>query len=270
MKNIFLFLNRPLLVIFFLFFLSPSSVYAETPERILEKISKNQLVKGFQVEIDLQSSDNTDRKSDMQVTVFGRIDKKGSKLLVLFNKPTDSKGMKLLSINKKGATPVLYIYMPENGQAFELTGEDLNMQLGDTDATLGDLLSMITWDGKHTLLGTETCEDESCYVIETTQDWEIGKRIARIGSTTLLSHSIEQFDDQNKLVKKIETLESHKIGKKQCATSLKITSNRDKGSATLVTLLSGDLDVMLPDTVFQPSKLNVSCAELMRLGETYL
>lgn len=242
------------------------SVAVETTEQILQKIYNNQVSDGFQVVVDLETTE----QSNLEITVLGKINRDNTKILVFFNEPVSSRGMKLLSVNESGADPLLFVYMPQNKQYFQLNGESLNMQIGDSEATLSDLIPMVEWDGEHTLLGTETCLEESCYVMETKRDWEGGKRVARIGAQTLLSHSMEQFDENDKLVKKIETLETRKIGDKICATSLKITSYKDKGKGTSIKFLSGEMGIALPDTIFKPSMLKYSYSELMNLGEDVL
>ena len=263
-------MKRCVLFTAFLSLLPSISVSLETADRILEKAFKAQLSNGFQAEIDLETTGSTSGKSHMRISVLGKIDRNNSRLVIFFHEPAGSRGMKLLSVIKRGNDPLLFIYMPEVHQSFQLNGEDLNMRLGDSVATLGDLVSMVPWDGTHTLLGTETCVQESCFIIETRRAWEEGKRITRIGNKSLLSHSMEQFDDHDRLVKKIETLETRKIGEKNCVTTLKITSYRDKGIVTILKLLSGNMDLAVPDTIFKPSMLKYSYTELMRLGEDVL
>lgn len=248
-------------------FLSPFIAFSEeTVDQVLAKIFDKQFGTGFQVVVELTSNENL----PMEITALGKINRNSSNLLIIFNKPDSSKGMKLLSINTKDQAPLLYVYMPGPGQSFQLDGESLNMPIGDTEATLGDLIPMVGWDGTHVLLGTEKCEDETCYLIETQRDWEKGKRIAKIGMSTLLSHSIEQFDTNETLVKTIETLETRIIDGRERAIALRISGHRTQGGETRVTFLSGNMDADIPDTIFTPEMMKQSYKELMHLGEDVL
>jgi hypothetical protein len=251
-------------VLSFLFPMCPNA--EETADQILQKIYNNQVSEGFQVAVELV----TPGKSNLEITVLGKINLDTTQLLIFFNEPASSKGMKLLFISKRKVDPLLFIYMPQSKQYFQLNGENLNMQIGDSEATLGDLIPMVEWDGTHTLLGLETFKDESCHIIETRREWEGGKRILKIGAQTFLSYSMEQFDENNKLMKKLETLETREIGGKLCATSLKVTNYLGKGKGTLINFLSGDMSIVLPDELFEPSNLKNSYNELMHLGEDVL
>ncbi len=260
--------RRGIIIFTFLFTFYPTqNVFSVNADQIIEKVFNSQVSNGFQVEIDLETTRSIDKKSRMRFSIIGKIDKNNSKFILFFNEPADSRGMKLLSINERGADPLLHIFMPGPQQSFQLSGEDLNMQLGDSAATLGDLVSVIPWDGEHTLLDVETCMQESCYRIETKKKWEKGRRITTIGSKTLLSYSIEQFDVHNQLTKKVQTLETRSIGGRDRVTTAKITSYRDKESVTIATLISGSMDLKVPDTLFKPSMLKRSFTELLPPGD---
>ncbi len=267
-------ISTSLLFLFFLFLLPASTTFAssldETAQQILDRALESRFGKGFYVEMDLETVGKTVGKSSMKIGVLGKISRNVGNLLIFFQEPADSRGMKLLVKSKRGMAPLLFLYMPETGQPLQLAQEDLNMPLGESAATLGDLISIIPWDGTHTLLGTEQCGEEPCYKIETHLDTKKGRRLTLVGKKSLLSYSVELYDIRAKMVKKIETLETEKFGDKHYATSMKITNYLDNSSTTILKLVSGNMDLKIDDSAFKPSRMKYSYSELLHLGEDVL
>ncbi len=248
-----------------LLLLSVHQAHAQSVEQILEQAFAANAADNFQVELSLATTSSQQKKSQMRLSVLGKMNKdRNFSLLIFFREPVGSRGMKLLVLPKKIKTPQVYLYMPAYEKYFELTGEDMNMKIGDSDMTLSDFIAINPWEGKHQLLGTDRWGTEVCHLVESRLSWETGKRLTKISKESLLSVQTEQFDKNNTLIKTIEAKEFWQIGSNNRIKSFSIVGHQTN-THTDIEVLSGDTLTVIPPRIFAPETLTYTYPQVMNL-----
>ncbi|MEW6228260.1 MAG: outer membrane lipoprotein-sorting protein, partial [Bacillota bacterium] len=88
------------------------------------------------------------------------------KALFRFLQPSDVKGTAFLSISRPGSPDENWLYLPALGKPRRIASEESGGSFMGSDFTYADIGSMRIDDFHHTLLRSETLENEEVYVVE--------------------------------------------------------------------------------------------------------
>ena len=244
--------------------LIPLPVFPSSGSQILEDAFQANVRESFRSELVLDTKTKRGKKYQLKFTMLGKGDpRKDFSLLLIFQDPPSSRGMKLLVLARRNSLSRVYVYMPALKKHFRLVGEDRNMKLGDSDMSLYDLV-VSPWEGKHKLISKKNFEGKPCYSVETILPGNKNKRITCIGETTLLPLNSRYFDFEGNLLKTIAVLSFKKVFRKHAITSLRVT-NHENNSVTTMKVLSGQWYIDIPREVFYPDHLRFSLSELMEI-----
>ncbi len=170
--------------------------------------------------------------------------------LILFTAPVKDAGSGTL---KKGAQ--MWTFTPKKSRVIRLPFSMMTQSWGGSDFSYNDLskTDKLMQHYEHKLLETKEKDDHKIYVIESTpkEDAPVvwGKEVLTVRDDyVLLEHAF--YDQDFKLLKKMETLEIKEMGGRMLATHLRMIPLEKKDNWTDLIYVVAEFDIEISDKKF--------------------
>jgi len=202
-------------------------------------------------------SDMTIHRLDWERTMTMRVWTLGMKnSLVRVLEPAKDKGNATLITNEK-----MWSFSPKTNRVIKIPSSMMSQSWMGSDfsnndvAKADDLLKYYT----HTLLGTETVNEQTVYIIEAVpvEDAPVvwGKEVVKIRADYIvLEHAF--YDQDQILIKKMVTSNIQEMGGKPIATKQRMQKAETPGEWTEITVQEAKFKITIPRPTFTLSNLN--------------
>ncbi|MFC5475898.1 outer membrane lipoprotein-sorting protein [Paraherbaspirillum soli] len=244
-----------------------SAVQAEpTAQQLMERnfyISKISMLKS-QTTMSLIAADGQKRERKMET--LSKLQKNGidSNLIVRFQYPADIKGTGFLEMERADADDDLWIYLPALQKVRRLISNNKKDSFMGSDFSYGEMLPPRVELYQHTLLRSETVENQDCYVIQSIpvsdkvrNDSGYSKKISWLRKDSALEAKVEYYDLEGQLLK-VQWLRQPKLveaDKGRWLAQSREMTNVQTGHKTLFSLDVIDTKVSIADNVFSTRTL---------------
>ena len=226
-------------------------------------VRKNLPERSAEQEIRLEKSDASGVTQTLEARLYWKRAADGrSRVLVRIEGPADLRGSAFLAIEREGAEPNMFTYLPELKTVRRVTTRTLSGSLFGTDFSYEDLLQL---QGVDVLARVERLPDESvdgrpAYVLVATPTAEAGsayqKVVTRIDQETCVVHTIEFFSKAGEVAKEIRVDPARVKPEKSHQVPREIVLyDREGGGETKLVVKKIALDVDLPDALFSQGAL---------------
>jgi len=201
-------------------------------------------------------SDMTIHRSDWERTMTMRVWTRGMKdALVRVIKPKKDKGNATLTKNDK-----MWTFSPKTNRIIKIPSSMMNQSWMGSDFSNNDVAKAdnLLKHYTHTLVGTETHEGQRVFVIKAVPFEEApvvwGFEVVKVRADHLL---LEQafYDQDNLLVKKMETREIEKMGGKLIATIQRMQKIETPDEWTEIVVKEAEFKINVSDSLFTLSNL---------------
>jgi outer membrane lipoprotein-sorting protein len=195
----------------------------------------------------------------------------GRRSLTVLLAPPAARGLAYLVEDKKGSTPVEYVYVPMVRRVRKFMGTENHTAFLDSDFTYADL-GFLPTDNKDTLLGEEKIAGRDVYKVESVPDaevkrWYYTKIATWIDKETLLPVQRDFYDPAGQVFK-IETFGSA-TRVDGVPTPMQITMDTiGAQSKSTIQVTDVTYGAGLPDDLFSPAKLSQIAELIEKTGAT--
>jgi len=238
----------------------------ETAQQLMERnffVSKISVMKS-QMTMSLISADG--QKRDRKIETISKLQSNGidSNLIVRFQYPADIKGTGFLEMERVDADDDLWIYLPALHKVRRLISNNKKDSFMGSDFSYGEMLPPRVELYKHTLLHSETVENQECFVIESTptsdkvrDDSGYSKKISWLRKDSALEAKVEYYDLLGQLLKVQWTRQPKLVetDKNRWLAQSREMTNVQTGHKTLILLDEIDTEVAISDDMFSTRAL---------------
>lgn len=232
-----------------------------TARQLMERnffVSKISVMKS-QMTMSLISPDGHMR--ERKIETVAKLQKNGidSKLNVRFQYPADIKGTVFLEIERIDGDDDLWIYLPALKKVRRIISNNKKDSFMGSDFSYGEMLPPRIDLYNHTLLRSESLENQDCYVVESTpasdkvrDDSGYSKKISWLRKDSALEARVEYYDLQGGLLK-VQWARQPKLveaDKNRWLPQNREMTNIQTGHKTLISIDAIDTKVDVSDDMF--------------------
>ena len=180
-------------------------------------------------------------------------------MLTVVLAPEAMRGVALL-VRDRPSEPELHIYVPAVRRARRLLPVEVNQSFFGTDITYGDL-GFVDLRPQSRLLGTEERDGKRVYRIEEVpaERWYYARIVSVVSAESWLPLEREFYDAANALWKTQHIGRVTRIQDVSTPLSVRM-DNVQEGSSSELEVTAVRYDVQLPDTLFDPARLDQALA----------
>lgn len=177
------------------------------------------------------------------------------KAFIEFTNPED-RGVRYLKIGKQ-----LWMYFPEEQETVAISGHLLKEGMMGSDVSYEDALESASLEERYevTLLGTETVDGRTCYVLELKAKLRTApydRQKLWIDTERFVTLRGEMYAKSGKLLKTSRALAVQRIGDRWYVTSLRMDDALKQGSGTTFTMTDLRFDIALSADQFSERRLS--------------
>jgi hypothetical protein len=233
----------------------PAPVQALTAKEILNRVVDEGIGKSARVGVTITTFKGRKKIAEKSFWFVQKTEGKTSTMLLDFEKPPESKGLRFLFIVNPEREPEAYMYLPATGKTLPLAADDPSADIGGTGLTMDDFLAFAPRPGqKESKAGQEKVDGRECYVIRVDMPRDEGKRLLWISKKGYLLLKSQQFDGKGKLLRSLRVVKFFKTKKgKEFPREEEVRVPR-KGLRILVRQDSAVLNVPIPEGRLDPEK----------------
>jgi len=179
-----------------------------------------------------------------------------SRSLLLFTEPTDLDGTSILSVETEPSQVSQWIYLPATKAMQRVTSNAKTDYFMGTDFTYEDMQADNLDNFTLNLAGSETLDDQDCWVIEVIPTEEkrkssgYSKRIFHIRKDIIFTVKVDFFDRRGREIKTQTNHDLENIRGEMWAAKKTLVDNKHAQHKTLVGLAGLEVDVDLDDEIF--------------------
>jgi hypothetical protein len=185
---------------------------------------------------------------------------KDKKTLMFFQEPADVKGTGFLTwdYNEEDKTDDRWLYLPAMKKTRRISGTSAKKEyFMGSDFTYDDMGNRDVDADIHKIIGEETLNGQSCWVIESTpkeKDVMYSKKTGWIRKDNYMAVKVEYYDLQGKLLKVLEVNDIKKVDGYWAAGEMSMT-NLQRDHKTIIRMESMAYDINVDDNVFTVNSL---------------
>ncbi len=246
--------------IFLLIVIYPSSLFngetLMTGKEILEKFYKRTEWKKVEMEIEMTLVNRRGRKRVRNFVVFSKYFGKDLKMFFMFTSPSDVKGIRFLTYDKRDQDDERWLYLPSMKKIQRISGSSRNDYFMGSDLTYYDLTKRDVKKATHKLLNGE--QGSPLWIIESipVKNFDIYEKIVtKIRKKEFVPERIEFFGRNGKLVKVMSSLEIEKVRGIWFVKKLEM-KNVIKRHKTILEVKKISFDRKFKDEIFTPSRFS--------------
>lgn len=215
--------------------------------------------------LSLELRDEAGRVLTRKLEAKTRVDGPTRKMRLTFLEPVDQRGVELLMVERRGESPLQYLWLPRSAELRRITGHDREGRLGGSDFSLADLEGKDLSQADITRLPDVELLGTPCYVLalspkpNTPAANGYSRVVAWVMKDGLLPVKIDferEKDGTSQPVRRIEVKKLARVGKdKRLAPSRLVMTDLTRSTRTTLDLVAQNPDASFPDTLFRPESL---------------
>jgi len=188
--------------------------------------------------------------------------------MVRFLAPKEIRGVALLALEQPGGLPTKqYLYLPALGAMREISGDQRGGYFMGSDFTFDDLRRENMEEQQYSRLRDDELNGETVYVVQAAPKsvdlmYEVGysRRLIYVDKEDFSIVQIEFFEEGTEgPIKTFEGMGYREVSDEGDATYRPrrvIMNNHQRNTSSILTLLDSEVDVTLPDSIFDPKSLS--------------
>jgi outer membrane lipoprotein-sorting protein len=209
-------LTRSLAIAISIALLFPMVALAESAQEILEDVVKKNFEDSFRVALEVKTLKDGKMVSEHELWLMGKKIEGGNAFFLDFDKPEESKGLRILFRLYEDEKPQAYMYLPSTKKTLPLSVDDKSADIGGTGMTVGDFHGFIPRrDAKQEVVKEEKVDGRECFVIKTTAPENPGHQLIWITKQDRLILKTEHYSEKGKMERSFEVTEFFKTEKGQ-------------------------------------------------------
>ena len=235
---------KRILILFYIFLLSPLPVLAETPEE-----------KGLAIAVEDDKRDNgfDDFTSNMVMVLENRqgekstrtirnktleVDGDGDKSLIIFDKPKDIKGTALLNFTHKTGNDDQWLFLPALKRVKRISSSNKSGSFMGSEFAYEDVTSQEVEKYTYKWIRDETLDGEECFVFERYPVYKNSgytRQVVWLDKKEYRIHKIDFYDRKNALLKTQTNKEYEQYLGQYWQPNEMFMKNHQTGKSTLLT-----------------------------------
>jgi len=237
-----------------------SAVDAEeiTGRDIMEKVNNRYTGDDQSAEMTMTLIKSSGRKRVRKVKVWQKDYGKNDKSLMRFLEPADVKGTGFLVWEHESKDDDQWLYLPALKKVRRISSKEKEKSFMGTDFSYEDLGSHDLDHYDYTLLGSETFNDQDCYVIESVPKPEnkksYSKTISWIRKDIFIATKIEFYDKKGEFLKRLHAFNIEKIDEIWTTRRMEM-ENVQKKHTTVLEFENVKYNIGLKDNIFTERNL---------------
>ena len=239
--------------------IDPAFAASRDGREIMKRVYEQDTSRGTSVRATFESFDKQGHSKKREL-LYRRLGEPGNiKTLVVFASPEEIRGVKLLSINERGAEIQQYLFIPATKRVRSIAQQERSARFIGTDFTIEDIGEPALDDFSYRLLGdSEIIERHKTFKIEATpidasrtQYKFIDYWVAQDAPVILQS---ELYDSQGRLTRVLHTSQIKRVSGIWGARRREMSTVAD-GTRTVLTIDQAKFNVKMDERLFTPESL---------------
>ena len=234
-----------------------------TGRDVIERLDEMGSVQDLSADLEMRLINKDGQERVRQLTLVTKRGGDGSrKMLMRFRLPADVKGTGFLSFSRPGSEDESWLFLPALGKPRRIASEERGSSFMGSDFTYADIGLIKIDDHRHTLLRTEQCEGEECFVVESLPISEEVRRadgFARktwwIRTESYTVSRAEFTDKTGKLLKALRGTDVVALGSGAWLASRMEMKNLESGTRTVITFKNIKVNTGVADDYFSTRQL---------------
>lgn len=228
-----------------------ASLYALTGEEIIERVDNDRTFSSIEYEATMTIVLGSQlREKSFQGYAQGE-----DRAYMEFTAPARDKGTRFLKLEDE-----MWMFIPSVEKATKIAGHMLRQSYMGSDFSYDDFTENERFGDLYTidLIGTDTVNNEPCYVLELVAKFEevtYHKRKLWITMSDFIPVKSELYAKSGKLMKEFMVLETKLIGSYNYPVHIKMINKLRKDTYTEMEFHTIKLDVTIPDNIFTKAYL---------------
>jgi outer membrane lipoprotein-sorting protein len=240
--------------------IDPAFAASRDPLQIMKNVYEQDTSHGTSMRATFESFDKQGHSKKKEL-LYRRLGKPGnSKTLVVFTGPEEIRGVKLLSINQRGAETQQYLFIPATKRVRSIAQQERSTRFIGTDFTIEDIGEPALDDFSYRLLGdSEIIEGHKTFKVEATpidasrtQYKFIDYWVAQDAPVILQS---ELYDSQGRQTRVLHTSQIKRVSGIWGARRREMSTVAD-GTRTVLTIDQVKFNVKMDERLFTPESLD--------------
>jgi outer membrane lipoprotein-sorting protein len=196
--------------------LYPAILMGSSAKEILDDVVKKNFQDSFRVALEVKTIKAGKQVSEHELWLIGKKIEGGNAFFLDFDKPEESKGLRILFRLFEEKKPEAYMYLPSTKKTLPLAVDDKSADIGGTGMTVGDFHGFIPrQDANQEIVKEEKVDGRECYVIKTTAPDNPGHQLIWITKDDKLILKTEHFNEKGKVERSFKVVEFFKTEKGQ-------------------------------------------------------
>lgn len=230
---------------------------------VIARLEEMGSVRDLAAELEMRLVNKNGQERLRQLTLTTKRGGDGSrKMLIRFHLPADVKGTGFLSTSKPGGADESWLFLPALGKPRRIAGEERGSSFMGSDFTYADIGIIEIDDYRHTLLRTEPCEGEECFVVESLPVSDevrradgFAKKTWWIRQKTYTVAKAEFADKNGKILKVLRGTEVVPLAGDAWLAARMEMENLERGTRTIITFKNIKVNTGVADDYFSIRQL---------------
>ncbi len=196
--------------------ISPLTATGNSAQEILEDVVKQNFKDSFRIALEVKTIKGKKKISEHELWLMGKKIEGGNAFFLDFDKPEESKGMRILFRLYEDQKPQAFMYLPATKKTLPLAVGDKSADIGGTGLTVGDFYGFIPErNAKQEVVKEEKADNRDCFVIKTTMPDSKGYKLIWITKSDKLILKTEHYSEKDELERSFKVVEFFKTEKGQ-------------------------------------------------------